>query len=161
MSDITCDLGNLADWLSALGTIAATSLALWLALRDGKDRVGFTVTADSQKLVVIVFNAGVRPVVIRAIEMALGRIKPVREQSIESILEGPVLPVVLRPGEDVRFERELSRYKSYLPDRLFQASEKKFRWNRQVYFVVTTGSDRRIRHKLRKADRENLVQKGE
>jgi hypothetical protein len=127
---------------------------------SGQHRLGFTVSAERAKLIVIVFNAGVRPVVLRDIDLELGRFRPESDNSIESILAGRRLPIVLSVGEHERFEHELSEYKSYLPDRLFEAAQKKFPWNRQLYFVVTTGTGRTSRHRLPKGDRSALVRKG-
>jgi len=160
VTQITYDLGNAADWASALGTIAAAGLALWLALRERRERLGATFDATSSRLVVIIFNAGTRPIVLKEIGMELGRFRPEEEESIESILAARRLPRLLRFGEDERFEHDLSSHKSYLPDRLYELANRKSRWNRQLYFTLTTGSGRKIRIRVPDGEQQILVKQG-
>jgi hypothetical protein len=157
---VVYDLGGLAEWLSAIGTIAATFLALWLALRDDSERLAFSVHAYRGALDIIVFNSGTKPLVLRDVDFQVGRFRSEGEHSIESILAGRGLPTKLAPGENFTHNYPLSYEPSYLPDRLYELASSKVPWNRQLYFVATTGSGQRIRYRISSHLRRSLVQKG-
>lgn len=67
--------GNVADWVSAGGTIGASIVALWIALRADRTRVRVTLAEigwdktdpAGLRLDLLVSNAGGRPVVIDSI----------------------------------------------------------------------------------------------
>ncbi|GEM_PF-2227259 len=49
MQTITYDLGNLADWISAIGTIGALLYAIFLATKDTRSKLEITVINDKQR----------------------------------------------------------------------------------------------------------------
>ena len=49
MQNITYELGNLADWISAIGTIGALFLAISLATKDSRSKLEITVINDKQR----------------------------------------------------------------------------------------------------------------
>lgn len=56
---VTYDLGNLADWVSAIGTISAVILSLYLASRRNRPRLSFDIDNDG---FAFVYNKSFNPV---------------------------------------------------------------------------------------------------
>ena len=77
--EIIVDFGNLTDWISAIGTIGAAVVALWLGLRKDPD-VHFNVVQIGN-LFYVDKNAGVTKLEIQAIYTGYG-IKPIWEAGI-------------------------------------------------------------------------------
>lgn len=49
MQNITYELGNLADWISSIGTIGALFFAIILATKDSRSKLEITVINDKQR----------------------------------------------------------------------------------------------------------------
>lgn len=145
--------GDAATWLSALGTIGATVVALSLALRPRFERLTVGVGLVSNRLDVFVVNASDRPIAIEDIGMQLGRWgrQPVDDGLAFMFTQPKRTPAVLQPRQAETFGVSLSREPSYLPDRLNQAHQARTRLDRALFLVITTGERRQFRYRVPRA----------
>ena len=143
---VVYDFGSIAEWLSALGTIAATVVALWLALRDTSEQLDATLWTHDATFSLIVINVGAKPVVLSKIDFEFGRFRPIADGSMEVFLTRRALPKTLAIGEDFQGNMVLNYTPSFLPDRLYKQRRARIIGNRRLFFVATTGSAQRPLH---------------
>jgi hypothetical protein len=159
-SHITVNLGDLADWLSAIGTVAAVVVALWLATRAESERLIVGISLADDKLEVHVSNAGIQPILIRKLQLQLGFWRPFDYKFLELVLvHAQRLPRRLAGGESTTIDIGINYNKSYLPDRLKTAWLQRSRVDRAAFFVLTTGQGRRIRQRVPHAVLAELIER--
>ena len=97
---VTYQLGPLALWFGAAGSVIAACTALFLARRNNAERLSITTGIAHSKLYLVIYNSGSKPVFLHDAGFQLGRFRHAQDDSIESILAGRGLPKVLKPGEE-------------------------------------------------------------
>lgn len=154
------DLGNVTDWLTAVGTVGAIIVSLWIALRSSRERVDISLYVRNSFLHIVVANNNSAAVLLRELYFQVGWFRENRDDYLKGYL-GESIPKSLAPYETFNAQFAFQYFKSYLPDYLYALAEKKLPWNRQLYFVAVTGSGRRHRLGIRSADRPIFMRKGE
>jgi len=144
--------GDVATWLSAFGTIAATGVALWLALRPRFERLTLGFGLASNRLDIFIVNASDRPIAIEEIEFKLGRWGPPIDAVLDFLFSRPMkTPAVLQPRQAGTFGVHLGREPSDLPYRLNHEHRARTRLDRALFLIVTTGERRQFRYRVPRA----------
>lgn len=151
-SQCIIDLGNVADWLAAIGTIGATALALYFGLRGRGERLTIGFSVADRRLAMFVVNSSDRPVHIEDLELELGRWKPTpsdHDVDLSLILTTPNrTPALLGPRESLTFRADLGDDSSYLGARLERAYRGRPWFDRRLYLIVVTGERARIKRRV-------------
>lgn len=140
---------DVANWLTALGTVGAVIVALWLARRSDAERLIFGSNLTDRMLEIYVVNASDRPIHLRDGDFELGRFRPYVDEGFALMLSQQArLPLRLGARDTTTLEAQVSYEPSYLPDRLRQEWQKRSRFDRALYLTVVTGQGRRVRYRF-------------
>lgn len=148
------EIGSLADWVAAFGTIAACVIALWLASRQSRPIVsihssvwGYSDSDEEPTLMravdISIANAGYQTFAVGICMIWIGAVRPA---AIEIRGDGPGGPVLLGHGERVTFTfdiRELhSSTQSALKTRRFGKFERRLRRTFRAAVFLSSGEIR-------------------
>lgn len=113
-------LNSFAPWLSALGTVSAVLVSLWLARRDYKVRLKIYVYINSflnenkenlEYLAIEIFNIGRREVQISGIVWQIGCLR--KRHLVQFIIKNSIsssLPIKLKDGEAASYYLPLDNW---------------------------------------------------
>lgn len=121
---VTYDLGNIADWLSAIGTISAVVVALYLSKKEAKPKArvnvkynyfvdtGFKIAEEPLNISVEIVNQGLVPIFLSECTIQTAR----NEKA--SFLDGSQrVEKLLGPGEYYEHKLDYNDIKKYFVQR--------------------------------------------
>jgi hypothetical protein len=151
---------DVATWLTAIGTVGAVIVALWLARRSDSERLVLGSNLTDRQLEIYVVNTSDRPIHVRDADLHVGRWRPDVDDGLELLLsQQGRLPFRLDARDSLTLSASISYERSYLPDRLRQAWSKRLRLDRALYLVLTTGQGKVVHYRFPRAVLRELLDK--
>jgi len=134
MQNITYDLGNLADWISAIGTIGALFFAIFLATKDTRTKIEITIINDRRRMLlneknpdtyeICVVNTRSRVIHLRSMSMyvkernkekkRIARITDGQEPILGSIQFGEIKTHKIESNYSISYEQNVKGTKFYV-----------------------------------------------
>lgn len=153
------ELGKLAEWFTAIGTIGAVVWALVFARMQKREQLSIAALLQ-EKLVLVLFNSGSQLIPLTAGRLEIGRFWPVEETSVRFIWNERGMPKLIHPQEAHQFTIDLTPYVGYTPDKVYALWVKRSRLDRKIYVIFSSATGAEFRYQLSKVNAQRLATKG-